>query len=555
MTEGDTKMENLKVLDAKTIAKRLSFEYDEGLVAEHIVRPQADRICAFYRLFLMKEFEVTEESLFCIPFQAQLQAEEHEAEMFRNSYSTLLLYKTLSSVFNDVFGIEFTMSDLINPEPDRTRRLFSMIVHFAEVIRRVDEPARKVHEELEAEMEKFKEMEIQSRALEEKLVEERKNDEARKRRENQLAEDKHHLMTQVRELTRDAEACRSDITTILDAMEKHKAKMLEAETRSKELSQKEKYLLEGIIDNPAQMLAEKGELAKLRDELKESLHKSRTELAELKSECELHGKIISLMETGKGATEELKQTRMLFDQVNLELVALERELEHYMLDVDAATQDQTANETNRVAALNAHEKALIQHNEMLHELKTSIVKLNEELEKHKASGTSKNKENAKADIREKQQELNRLRNEIERRQSNFKSEWAEMFSQIDKMRRKVDKGSQRFSTLVNIHQNTSLAIQGALKEEGVEGHNGSFVHLASPVIDHCARTPAQSAKKSIPRLQNLSTADSPLNNTLILHEIPQSAKRLSGVSRSFQRVKKSETYDGEHSFTGPLGRF
>ena len=72
-----------------------------------------------------------------------------------------VLIKLSSSVFNDVFGIEFTMSDLINPEPDRTRRLFSMIVHFAEVIRRVDEPARQVHEELEAEMEKFKEMEIQ----------------------------------------------------------------------------------------------------------------------------------------------------------------------------------------------------------------------------------------------------------------------------------------------------------------------------------------------------------------------------------------------------------
>lgn len=106
-------------------------------------------------------------------------------------------------------------------------------------------------------------------------------------------------------------------------------------------------------------------------------------------ERELHGKIASLFETGKSEKEDLKETRKLFDQANLELVALEREMDHFRLgrpfwtnrknpiiiDVEAAKQDQAANEANRVDALNAHEKALIQHEELMNELRSSINKL------------------------------------------------------------------------------------------------------------------------------------------------------------------------------------
>ncbi|KAJ1354584.1 hypothetical protein KIN20_011569 [Parelaphostrongylus tenuis] len=97
---------------------------------EDVVHPKADRIQLIYNAFCTQILGVPEKSLSELPFDCNCNSET--AELHQRSIPLTLLFTTMRCFTTD-FGDEscdFTMCDLLNPQPKRTRRLLSLLADF-----------------------------------------------------------------------------------------------------------------------------------------------------------------------------------------------------------------------------------------------------------------------------------------------------------------------------------------------------------------------------------------------------------------------------------------
>ncbi|VDO85296.1 unnamed protein product [Heligmosomoides polygyrus] len=117
------------VLDARSIVESLS-SVGVDITVDDIIHPVASRIQSIYFGFCTKVLGVPEKSLSELPFECQLNPET--AEMHQKSTPLLLLFTTMQCFIID-FGetnADFTMCDLINPTPKRTRKLLSLLADY-----------------------------------------------------------------------------------------------------------------------------------------------------------------------------------------------------------------------------------------------------------------------------------------------------------------------------------------------------------------------------------------------------------------------------------------
>ncbi|KIH50815.1 hypothetical protein ANCDUO_19103 [Ancylostoma duodenale] len=265
---------------------------------------------------------------------------------------------------------DFTMCDLINPVPKRTRKLFSVMADYANFYR----AASQVFEKTSAEYDEAR------RAVEDgqeqiRLAEQRKNTlrserDMRKRKENALLAEynsKHTILTELIKESKTNEDKRDAVFKAIKDRKEERAKLLE---EIKSLQSEIEHLKKAIVDSPEELRAEADSLRANIKRLQDDCKAERQRISD-NAECM---KIIE--NVSKVLAERFTELEKLGDfQVQISLLEQDESRVKSLLNEATRRRQQTADETVRFAAsveeeVKKYERAREIYSSRLQELKT-----------------------------------------------------------------------------------------------------------------------------------------------------------------------------------------
>ncbi|VDO30242.1 unnamed protein product [Haemonchus placei] len=318
------------VLDARTIVEVLSC-LKVGINVEDIIHPSPDRVQNIYRAFCMEIMNVPERSLNELPFECQFSPDM--ADMNQKSGPLLLLFTTLRCFFMD-FGdpnMNFTMCDLINPQPKRTRKLFSIIADYTTFYQK----ASQVFESTSSEYDNARKV-IEEGMEQVRLAEERKNAlrsdrDSRKRRENGLLAESGKKNAVLTELMKEAQAseCRRD--EIVKLIEDGKQEIVKGFAEIEALKSEIQHHSKAIVESP--------------ERVRNDVDEQREQIRRLQEQCDTERQRIV---NNNASMSVIEQASKLIDERFKELERLRSfQAEVEVLDHECANAQEQVAEANK----------------------------------------------------------------------------------------------------------------------------------------------------------------------------------------------------------------
>uniref|UniRef100_A0A1I7XI28 Nuf2 domain-containing protein n=1 Tax=Heterorhabditis bacteriophora TaxID=37862 RepID=A0A1I7XI28_HETBA len=212
---------NVCVMDPRSIIEGLSFLQLE-LSTDDITNPKPERVQMIYRVFCIAMLDVPETTLNHLPFDCEINPET--AEMHHKSIPLALVFTIMKSFMADFADSQpdFTMCDMIAPNPKKTRKILSVLADYAIF----HKPAYEIFLQTNSEYDEArKELDICNQEV--NLCEERKRnlrseEDSRKRRENALLAERNNRHAKFTQLMKDGEECDGRREAILRTIEKYK---------------------------------------------------------------------------------------------------------------------------------------------------------------------------------------------------------------------------------------------------------------------------------------------------------------------------------------------
>uniref|UniRef100_W6NEP7 Major antigen-like n=1 Tax=Haemonchus contortus TaxID=6289 RepID=W6NEP7_HAECO len=393
------------VLDARTIVEVLSC-FKVGINVEDIIHPSPDRVQNIYRAFCMEIMNVPERSLNELPFECQFSPDM--ADMNQKSGPLLLLFTTLRCFFMD-FGdpnMNFTMCDLINPQPKRTRKLFSIIADYTTFYQK----ASQVFESTSSEYDNARKV-IEEGMEQVRLAEERKNAlrsdrDSRKRRENGLLAESGKKNAILTELMKEAQASESRRDEIVKLIEDGKQEIVKGFAEIEALKSEIQHHSKAIVKSP--------------ERVRNDVDEQREQIKRLQEQCDTERQRIV---NNNASMSVIEQASKLIDERFKELERLRSfQADVEVLDHECANALEQVAEANKYKtrkeeALNrlvksgqeeeiSHRRALEAYSSRLQDLKLKKMELTNTIKELRESASVIRDESAQL-----QKEMVRLRNE------------------------------------------------------------------------------------------------------------------------------------------------
>ncbi|CAJ0599782.1 unnamed protein product [Cylicocyclus nassatus] len=354
------------VLDPRSIIEALSC-VQSGITAEDITHPAANRVQSIYNAFCSHILEVPEKCLSELPFGCQLNPETLELQ--HKSTPLLLLFTTMRCFITD-FGdgeLDFTMCDLINPSPRRTRRLFSTASQVFEKTCAEYDDARKA---IEDGQEQIRREEMRKAAL-------RSEQDARKRKENALLAEYNSKNTVLTELIKQSQANEARRDALLASIKSTKEEKKSLLVEIKSLQNEIEHLTKGIVNSPERV---RGEANFQREEIKRLQNNCKEESQRISNNAES----MSIIEQAAKVLNERFHELEKFGDLKTQIQLLEQDASQAKATLIEATRSrqQTCEELSKLAAsgseeVKKYERARELYRTRLVDLKTKKEELND----------------------------------------------------------------------------------------------------------------------------------------------------------------------------------
>ncbi|EYC25959.1 hypothetical protein Y032_0011g1481 [Ancylostoma ceylanicum] len=362
------------VLDPRSIVEALSF-LQVGASTEDITHPSADRVQAIYHAFCTQVLDVPEKCLVELPFECQFNPET--AEIQHRSTPLLLLYTTMRCFVMD-FGdadADFTMCDLINPAPKRTRKLFSVMADYATFYRTASQVFEKTSGEYNEARKAVEDGQEQIRLAEQRKNTLRSERDMRKRKENALLAEYNSKHTILTELIKESKTNEDKRDAVLKSIKDRKEEGAKLSEEIKSLQSEIEHLKKAIVDSPEELRTEAETLRTNIKRLQEDCKAERQRISD-NAEC-----MTMIENAAKLLAERFAELEKLGDfHVQISLLEQDESNVKSLLNEATRRRQQTADEAIRLTAsveeeVKQHERAREIYSSRLRDLKAKKEEL------------------------------------------------------------------------------------------------------------------------------------------------------------------------------------
>ncbi|KAK6740840.1 hypothetical protein RB195_008972 [Necator americanus] len=363
-----------RVLETRSIVEALSC-LQVGVTVEDIANPTPDRVQTIYHAFCTQILDVPERSLAELPFECELNPET--AEIHQKSTPLLLLFTTMRCFIVD-FGdadADFTMCDLVNPQPKRTRKLLSVVAAFTNYYKVASQVFEKTSSEYDEARKAIEDGQEQIRLAELRKRTLRGEQDTRRRKENELLAEYNSKNTILTGLIKEAEANEQKRDAILASLKGEKEQKANLLVEIKSLQNEIEHLAKGIVSSP--------------DRVRHEADSQREQIKRLQADCKAERDRISenidcmktIENTAKALDGNFKMLEKIGDiQVQISLLEHNLSQAKALLEEAIRRRQQTADDSDKLTILSEeeirkHERSRELYSSRLEHLKTKKEEL------------------------------------------------------------------------------------------------------------------------------------------------------------------------------------
>ncbi|KJH51342.1 hypothetical protein DICVIV_02461 [Dictyocaulus viviparus] len=241
------------VLDPRSIVDSLAcLQIDINV--DDIMHPTPDRVQTIYYAFCNQILEIPEKSLCELPFECIVNSETSEMQQRSNSH--ILLLTTMKCFIVDFAdpSYDFSICDLINPLPKKTRRFLSVMADFVNFYQK----ASQVFEKTSGEFDDARKV-IEAGQEQVRLAEEEKSAlvngyDLMRRKELELLGEKNAKDSKLKELIKKGINIEDRRNAILESISNKKQQIINLNKEFVSLGDEIVHISKGIVESPVQLV-------------------------------------------------------------------------------------------------------------------------------------------------------------------------------------------------------------------------------------------------------------------------------------------------------------